>query len=104
MEKKQYIVVSGCSGVGKTTVLKRIREERPELLFSVSWTTRPPRPEEDASAYTFVSTSQFEEGIRADAFLEWICKDGDYYGTPKQGLTAGKRIRSEEHLNSSHAT
>lgn len=92
MNEKKYIVLSGASGVGKSTVLNRIRMKRPDLTFAVSWTTRPPREEEDESSYSFVSNSQFEEAIRENTFVEWVCENGIYYGTPKSELAPGERI------------
>lgn len=82
----RFIIVSGAPGVGKSTLLKRIRKARPELLFSVSTTTRPPRPEEDHGAYEFVSTTEFEEDIRAGAFLEYVREGKVYYGSRKNVL------------------
>ena len=86
MKKKKYIVISGAPGVGKSTVLKRIKEERPKLLFSRSATDRPPRPEEGPDAYEFISTPQFEADIRAGVFLEYVFAGGVYYGTRKSVL------------------
>ena len=86
MKKKKYIVISGAPGVGKSTVLKRIKEERPKLLFSRSATDRLPRPEEGPDAYEFISTSQFEADIRDGLFLEYVFAGGVYYGTRKSVL------------------
>lgn len=95
MKNKKYIVISGASGVGKSSLLKCIREERPELLFSVSVTDREPRPEENEDSYEFVSTATFEECIRKEALLEWVREGGVYYGTRKsalENLCAGDHI------------
>ena len=62
MSKGKLFVISGASGVGKSTVLKRVMEIRPELRFSVSATTRAPRPGEvDGESYYFVTKEQFEQ-------------------------------------------
>lgn len=86
MKSKKYIVISGAPGVGKSTILKHIREARPDLLFSRSCTDRPPRPEEAPDAYEYISTSQFEEGIRDGVFLEYVYAGGVYYGSRKSAL------------------
>ena len=66
----KLIVISGASGVGKGTVLKLMMEQRKDLFFSVSATTRPPRPEEvDGIHYFFVTTEHFRDMIHRDAFL-----------------------------------
>ncbi|MBE3596389.1 MAG: guanylate kinase [Hydrogenibacillus sp.] len=78
------IVLSGPSGVGKGTVGKRLRARMPELVYSVSVTSRPPRAGEvEGVNYFFRTRSQFEEMIRQDAFLEWAEYVSNYYGTPK---------------------
>jgi guanylate kinase len=77
------IVISGPSGVGKDTVIKRLRELDPKLRYSVSYTTRLPRPGEvDGVDYRFVDKEEFERLIRAGAFLEHATYDGHLYGTP----------------------
>ena len=79
----KLFVISGASGVGKGTVLKQVMERRSDLSFSVSATTRPPRPGEiDGFHYYFISKEQFEEMIREDAFLEYDAHNANYYGTP----------------------
>ena len=79
----KLFVISGASGVGKSTVLSRVMEERDDLSFSVSATTRPPRPgEQDGVHYYFVSREQFEDMIRRDAFVEYDEHAQNYYGTP----------------------
>ena len=83
----KLIVVSGPSGVGKSTVLKRVMERTPNLHFSVSATTRPMRPGEvDGLNYYFVSRARFEELIANDALLEYAEYVGNYYGTPEAPL------------------
>ena len=87
MSKGKLFVISGASGVGKSTVLKRVMEIRPELRFSVSATTRAPRPGEvDGESYYFVTKAQFEEMIARKEFLEYDAHMDNYYGTPKAQL------------------
>lgn len=77
-------VVSGPSGAGKDTLVEGLREQRPSLRYSVSATTRPPRPEErDAEHYFFVSESEFERLSRNGGLLEWREYNGNLYGTPR---------------------
>ena len=72
MSQGKLFVISGASGVGKGTVLELIMKERPDLSFSVSATTRDPRPGEvDGKHYHFVTTERFERMIDENAFLEY---------------------------------
>jgi len=76
------MVVSSPSGAGKTTLCNRLRDEFPQLRFSVSYTTRPPRAgERDGREYHFVSKERFEEMVYADAFAEYAQVHGNMYGT-----------------------
>ena len=87
MSKGRLFVISGASGVGKSTVLKHLMAQRSNLLFSVSATTRPPRPGEvDGVHYYFISHEKFQEMIRQDAFLEYDAHAANYYGTPLDQL------------------
>lgn len=87
MSKGKLYVVSGASGVGKSTVLKHVMDQRSNLLFSVSATTRDPRPgEEDGVHYYFISQEQFQNMIQQDAFLEYDAHAANYYGTPLDQL------------------
>lgn len=87
MSKGKLFVISGASGVGKSTVLAKVMAARKNLQFSVSATTRKPRPGEvDSVDYYFVSKQQFEDMIRQDAFLEYDAHMENYYGTPKAQL------------------
>jgi guanylate kinase len=80
----KLFVISGASGVGKSTVLSRVMQARNDLLFSVSATTRSPRPgEQDGVNYYFVSKDTFLDMIQKDAFLEYDAHMDNYYGTPK---------------------
>jgi guanylate kinase len=76
------IVISGPSGVGKDTLIKRLLELDPNLRYSVSCTTRPPRRGElDGVDYSFVSRERFQELIDEGAFLEHATYNGNQYGT-----------------------
>src|ERR1700716_1647350 len=76
------IVISGPSGVGKDTLIKRLLELDPNLRYSVSYTTRQPRPNEiDGVDYSFVTREQFQELIAKGAFLEPATYTGNFYGT-----------------------
>ena len=87
MGKGKLFVISGASGVGKSTVLKKVMEDRGDLLFSVSATTRAPRKgETEAVSYYFVSKQEFEDMIQKNEFLEYDAHADNYYGTPKQQL------------------
>ena len=78
------IVVSGPSGAGKSTILQRVLLEVPRLLFSVSHTTRPPRPgEREGSDYHYVSRDEFQRLKAGEKFLEWATVHGDCYGTAR---------------------
>lgn len=77
------VVISGPSGVGKDTLIERLRERDPSLRYSISYTTRTPRPgEADGVNYFFVSRQRFEELIAQGFFLEYATYNGNYYGTP----------------------
>ncbi|MDO5546360.1 MAG: guanylate kinase [Eubacteriales bacterium] len=84
MSKGKLIVISGASGVGKGTVLGIMMEKRKDLSFSVSATTRDPRPGEiDGVHYYFISREKFEEMIARGEFLEYDAHAANYYGTPR---------------------
>ncbi len=79
----KLFVISGASGVGKSTVLSKVMAGRGDLSFSVSATTRAPRPgEQEGVHYYFITKEQFEEMIAQDAFLEYDNHNKNYYGTP----------------------
>ena len=82
--KGNLIVISAPSGSGKTSLANRALEEIPKLRFSVSHTTRKPRPgERDRVEYIFVSEKEFEEMIGQGTFLEHARVYGNYYGTSR---------------------
>jgi guanylate kinase len=76
------LIVSSPSGAGKTTLCNRLREEFPQLRFSVSHTTRKPRPNEvDGREYHFTNKETFTRMIEENAFAEWAQVHGNLYGT-----------------------
>jgi len=82
------LVVSGPSGAGKNTAIDRLLTDTPDLVYSVSHTTRPPRPgEEDGVDYHFVSTVDFDRMVAAGAFIEHVIYLGDQYGTSECEIT-----------------
>lgn len=92
MSQGKLIVISGASGVGKGTVLKLMMEERNDLSFSVSATTRAPRTGEvEGEHYTFITVERFREMIAQDAFLEYDQHDANYYGTPRAQVTEKRK-------------
>jgi len=79
------IVVSGPSGVGKGTVCSALRKRMPELVYSVSATTRAPREgEQEGVNYFFKSVPEFKKMIENDELIEWAQYVGNYYGTPRR--------------------
>ena len=91
------IVLSGFSGAGKGTLVKKLLETYDNYALSVSMTTRAPREgEQDGVHYFFSSKEQFEEKIQADGFIEYAQYCDNYYGTPKayveEQLAAGKDV------------
>lgn len=94
------IVVSGPSGSGKGTLCQMLRKELPDLVYSISLTTRHPRPnEKNGVDYIFVSREEFQKHIDAGDFLEWAEVYGNYYGTLRstveENLRAGKDVLLE---------
>ena len=97
MSKGKLFVISGASGVGKSTVLKQVMDKRDDLYFSVSATTRAPRPSEtEGVSYYFVSKEKFQSMIENNEFLEYDAHMSNYYGTPtaqvEEKLTRGHVI------------
>ena len=84
-KKGKTFIISGPSGVGKSTVLKALLEQRKNVYFSVSATTRPPRPGElDGVHYHFMDVESFRKWIAMEQFLEYAEYVGNFYGTPKR--------------------
>ena len=83
MDKKNLLlVISGPAGSGKGTVVKEIMKESDSFAYSVSATTRQPRPGEvDGVNYYFVTREEFEENIKNDSLIEYTLYCGNYYGT-----------------------
>ena len=96
----QLIVLSGPSGVGKGTLCKRLLAEHPNWVWSVSATSRVPRPTEvDGVDYRFLSPEAFEACVTNDGFLEWATYNHNSYGTLRQpveeAIAAGKTVLLE---------
>ena len=80
----RLIVVSGPSGAGKSTLIREALDAMPRLAYSVSATTRAPRPGEvDGEHYVFLSREDFERWVGEGKFLEWAEYSGNLYGTPE---------------------
>ena len=95
MSKGKLVVISGASGVGKGTVLGIMMNKRKDLKFSVSATTRDPRPSEvNGMHYYFVTKERFEEMIASGEMLEYSAHNANYYGTP--------RAQAEEKMQRGH--
>lgn len=100
MRKGLLILISGPSGTGKGTVCDLLRQKHPEISYSISATTRQPRPgEQDGVNYYFYTKEKFWEMIDQGQLLEWAEVYGNFYGTPKQKvldrLDAGEDILLE---------
>ena len=96
-KRGKIIIFSAASGAGKTTILDHLRSTMPDLVYSISATTRKPRShEKNGVHYFFMSVDEFKEKIEADEFAEWEEVHGNYYGTPKsfinQTIKAGRHI------------
>ncbi|MEH2136002.1 guanylate kinase [Nostoc sp.] len=105
----RLIVLTGPSGVGKGTLMRSLLQRHPELYFSVSATTRSPRPGEiDGKNYYFVSRSKFEQLVAEGEFLEWAEFAGNYYGTPREAVLkqihSGKLVVLEIELEGARQT
>lgn len=97
-------VVSGPSGAGKDTLVDALRERLPRLRYSVSATTRPPRPgEQEGEHYFFLTREEFERRRECGGYLEWFEYNGNLYGTPRdyveQTLTQGYDLIMKPEVN-----
>jgi len=95
--KGDIFVISAPSGTGKTTLIRLLLSRFPTLSFSISYTTRLPRPGEvNGQHYFFVSEKEFKKSIAKGEMLEWAKVYGHYYGTPltfvQEKIAAGKDI------------
>lgn len=86
-ERPRLTVLSGPSGVGKSTVVAHMRQQHPEVWLSVSATTRHPRPgEQNGIHYHFVDSDEFDKLIANGELLEWAVFAGNRYGTPRSAV------------------
>jgi len=95
--KGQIFILSAPSGAGKTTLCRELRKHFPDLLYSISHTTRKPRVgEREGVSYFFISKEKFEEKIARGKWAEWAEVYGNYYGTSarfiREAVDAGKDI------------
>lgn len=97
IQQGRIIIFSAASGAGKTTILDHLRRVMPDLVYSISATTRPPRNhEKDGVHYFFLSEDEFKRKIDEDEFAEWEVVHGNYYGTPKSFIDS--TIQSGRHI------
>ena len=83
------MVVSAPSGTGKTSICREILRLFPNVHFSVSCTTRPPRPDEvNGKDYHLISAAEFRERLARGEFVEWVENYGQFYGTSKKTMNA----------------
>jgi guanylate kinase len=95
--KGKIFVFSAPSGAGKTTLINSVRRAVPEIIYSVSATTRPPREGEISGRhYFFLTDEEFHSKLEQDEFAEWACVHGHYYGTPKSFINT--TINSGMHI------
>ena len=97
IRKGMLLVISGPSGTGKGTLIKQLMDQDPTLVFSVSATTRAPRPGEiDGVHYHFVSNEQYDQLVAEGAFVEYATVHGNRYGTLRsevyQRLERGENV------------
>lgn len=104
MNKGRVYIISGPSGSGKDSVMKKVFEKQLDIAFSISSITRAMRPGEvEGEKYNFISRERFEEMIKNDELLEHNVFVGNYYGTPKAPvincIENGKDILIEVDVN-----
>jgi guanylate kinase len=97
VKKGKVIVFSAPSGAGKNTLINYVRDTVPDMVYSISATTRQPRPgETEGRHYFFMSQETFERRIERGEFAEWALVHGHYYGTPRTfidtTIAAGRHI------------
>ena len=92
-DQSLLLVLSAPSGTGKTTLGRRLVEETPNSVFSISCTTRPPRgAERDGVDYYFMSDQRFREMLHEDRFVEWAEVYGNFYGTPRSTIEDASKL------------
>ena len=97
VKKGKIIVFSAASGAGKTTILDHVRRVVPQLVYSISVTTRKPRRrEKNGVHYFFIGVDEFKNKIDAHEFAEWALVHGNYYGTPRSFIDAS--IKAGKHV------
>jgi guanylate kinase len=89
LDEGLFLVVSAPSGTGKTSICRQVLAHCPNIRFSVSYTTRPPRPGEvDGRDYHFISREEFQQRLARDEFAEWAENYGHFYGTSVETMTS----------------
>src|SRR5579885_768782 len=84
MRKGALVIISAPSGAGKTTICRKLLARRKDLRYSISCTTRAPRPgEKNGKHYFFLTREEFKRKIQRNEFLEWAVVHDEYYGTPR---------------------
>lgn len=104
----RIFVISGSSGSGKTTLLRKLLEVEPNLRFSISYTTRAPRPDErHGREYFFISEGEFQALIHQGALAEWVKVFGHYYGSSRewidQALGQAQELIFDLEIHGAHA-
>lgn len=85
MRKGTLVIISAPSGTGKSTICRKLLGKRKDLRYSISCTTRAPRPgEKNGKHYFFLDKEEFKRKIQRNEFLEWAEVHENYYGTPRQ--------------------
>ncbi len=85
MRKGALLIISAPSGAGKTTICRKLLARRKDLKYSISCTTRLPRPgEKDGKHYFFLNREDFKRKIQRNELLEWAMVHDEYYGTPRK--------------------
>ncbi len=95
--QSKLFIISAPSGTGKTTLCRTVRQHFPDMLYSISYTTRSPRfDEQDGVDYFFITKEEFQKKIQKGEWAEWAEVHGNFYGTSadflNSGIAAGKDI------------